>query len=129
VTDQDRDRYRNELEEIAKRVRSDANSVADATLGPSGGQTAGELSNAPMHLGDRGTEEYLTEMNTAIIENEQYLVGEARAALEGLDAGTFGQCENCGRPIAKERIDAMPYARYCVDCAAALDEARPPSPF
>jgi RNA polymerase-binding transcription factor DksA len=127
VNDQDCQRYRAQLEKIALRVRSDANSVADTALGPSGGQAAGELSNAPFHLGDRGTEEYLTEVNTALIENEQYLVTESRAALERLDAGKFGLCENCGKPIAKERLNAMPYARYCVDCAAKLNEGQPVS--
>ncbi len=39
------------------------------------------------------------------------------AALERLDDGTFGACESCGRPIAPERLEALPWAAQCIDCA------------
>ncbi|HET9309762.1 MAG TPA: TraR/DksA family transcriptional regulator [Actinomycetota bacterium] len=37
-------------------------------------------------------------------------------ALAKLDAGTYGTCERCGRPIAPERLDALPWATLCIDC-------------
>jgi RNA polymerase-binding protein DksA len=37
-------------------------------------------------------------------------------ALAGLDAGTYGRCERCGRPIGTERLDALPWAMSCIDC-------------
>jgi DnaK suppressor protein len=37
-------------------------------------------------------------------------------ALDRMDAGTYGTCDNCGRPIADERLDALPAARLCLDC-------------
>ncbi|MBU2696153.1 TraR/DksA C4-type zinc finger protein [Nocardioides sp. WV_118_6] len=40
------------------------------------------------------------------------------AALERLDAGTYGTCERCGRPIAAARLEVKPAARTCVACAA-----------
>ena len=42
---------------------------------------------------------------------------DALRALEQLDAGTYGVCETCGRPIAPERLEARPDARECIDCA------------
>jgi DnaK suppressor protein len=38
------------------------------------------------------------------------------AALARLDAGTFGTCVRCGRPIAAERLEALPWAARCIDC-------------
>jgi RNA polymerase-binding transcription factor len=38
------------------------------------------------------------------------------AALERIDAGTFGACRRCGRPIAPERLEALPWAAYCIEC-------------
>lgn len=38
------------------------------------------------------------------------------AALARLDAGTYGACQNCGRPIAPERLEAIPWAAFCIDC-------------
>jgi len=38
------------------------------------------------------------------------------AALGRLDRGTFGTCQRCGRPIAPERLEALPWAAHCIDC-------------
>ncbi len=38
------------------------------------------------------------------------------AALARLDAGTWGACTSCGRPIAAERLEALPWAAQCIDC-------------
>ncbi len=40
------------------------------------------------------------------------------AALHGLEAGAFGLCQTCGKPIAPERLEALPWATDCVDCHA-----------
>jgi DnaK suppressor protein len=37
-------------------------------------------------------------------------------ALRRIDAGTFGRCVRCGRPIAVERLEALPWAARCIDC-------------
>jgi len=39
------------------------------------------------------------------------------AAVGRLDAGTYGSCVTCGRPIASERLEALPWAAQCIDCA------------
>src|SRR5689334_18522931 len=111
------DHHRQQLEALIVRVRGDASAVAETALGPSGGQMAGELSGAPTHLGDRGSEEYMTEMNELFLENEQYIVTESRAALERIEADAYGRCENCGQEIGRERLEALPYTRFCVQCA------------
>ena len=38
-------------------------------------------------------------------------------AIARLDAGTYGSCETCFRPIAPERLEAIPHTRYCIGCA------------
>ncbi|APH02775.1 MULTISPECIES: TraR/DksA family transcriptional regulator [Janibacter] len=43
---------------------------------------------------------------------------EIDAALARLDAGDYGTCERCGRPISAGRLEARPTARTCIDCAA-----------
>ena len=47
--------------------------------------------------------------------NEQHLA-QVDAALSRLDAGTYGACASCGRPIAPERLEAIPWAALCIDC-------------
>jgi RNA polymerase-binding protein DksA len=41
------------------------------------------------------------------------------AALRRLDEGTYGRCTNCGKPIAAERLEAIPWAEHCIDCQRA----------
>ncbi len=48
-------------------------------------------------------------------KNEQQLEA-VDAALARIDAGTFGTCVRCGRPIAPERLEALPWAAHCIDC-------------
>jgi len=68
------------------------------------------------------------EVDTLNVEREQLLVvaGEVRTrideidlALGRMDAGTYGICDDCRRPIAEARLDAMPEAIRCVGCKSA----------
>jgi DnaK suppressor protein len=117
--------YRLRLELLRSRIGADAIALTRETLGPSGGQDSGDLSNAPFHLADEGTEEFLHDMSAALAENEEYLVKEIDAALGRLTNDTFGACESCGSAIASERLDAMPYVRYCVQCAQKQQSGLP----
>jgi RNA polymerase-binding transcription factor DksA len=136
ISDSQREKFRNALEALASRVRSDASAMIERARHASGGNGGSELSNAPYHLGDMGTEEYLYDLNNTLLENEQYIVAEAREALQRMDQGTYGVCESCGKAIGKERLKAIPFSRYCVTCAAQenfvpevnLNEGRPSSP-
>ncbi|MGE0710737.1 MAG: TraR/DksA family transcriptional regulator [Planctomycetota bacterium] len=46
-----------------------------------------------------------------------------RSALARIDAGTYGTCADCGGQIAPGRLDALPYASVCIDCAHARETA------
>ena len=113
------DRYRRALASLLARMQPDADSISEQSRSSVGGEGTQELSHAPMHLGDRGTDEFLFDMNIVLLQNEEYLVNEVRAAVARLDDGQFGLCEACGCPIPKERLSAIPYARHCVTCADA----------
>ena len=41
---------------------------------------------------------------------------DTERALAKMDAGTYGTCESCGKPISPERLDAIPWASLCIDC-------------
>jgi RNA polymerase-binding protein DksA len=47
------------------------------------------------------------------------------AALGRLDDGTFGTCQRCKRPIATERLEALPWAAHCIDCQRDIARGRP----
>jgi DnaK suppressor protein len=56
------------------------------------------------------------QRDLALRERNQQHLAQVEAALARLDAGTFGTCTSCGRPIARERLDAIPWAALCIDC-------------
>jgi len=53
-----------------------------------------------------------------LLSEAEAQLGETDAALARVDAGTYGVCENCGRPIPAARLEVRPAARLCVPCAS-----------
>ena len=80
---------------------------------------AGELSTVDQHPGDNGTETFELEKTVSLLEQMEDELQEVEAAFQRVEAGTYGICQTCGRPIGDERLDAMPAARFCVE-----DQAR-----
>jgi RNA polymerase-binding transcription factor DksA len=115
------EQFRSQLMQLRERLLGVVTTVTESARLPSGGQGESELSNAPMHLADMGTDEFMHGLNATLLENEENLTSDVRDAIGRLDNGTFGVCENCNQDIALERLQAMPFARHCVVCAEAID--------
>ena len=106
------------------RVGKTAASLEAEVRVPLGGESGGGMSNAPMHLADLGTGTFSQELDATLLENETYIRDEAVAALERIERGTYGRCEQCKRDIGAARLGALPYVRHCVACASALQSGR-----
>jgi DnaK suppressor protein len=59
---------------------------------------------------------FAQQRDLALRDRNQQQLELVDAALARLDAGTYGTCQNCGRPIAPERLEAIPWAALCIDC-------------
>jgi RNA polymerase-binding transcription factor DksA len=125
MTRAQQDKFRKILTDTADRVGRTAASLEETVRTPTGGESAGGISNAPLHLGDIGSEAYNQELGVTLLENETYIRDESLAALERLNKGTFGRCESCGTQIAQERLEVIPYTRYCAPCANKIQAGRP----
>lgn len=68
------------------------------------------------HLADTATVMHDREMDYTLEGASEQVLAAIDAALARLDAGTYGSCVTCGRPIGEERLAAMPYATQCIDC-------------
>jgi RNA polymerase-binding transcription factor DksA len=113
--------YRRLLDSLRTRLQGDVVQMTDQALQATGGDAAGNLSRVPLHLADIGSESFDQEFTLGLIENEQETLAAVNAALGRLDAGTFGRCAECGEPIPRARLRALPYASHCVDCASKLE--------
>ncbi|WP_422932097.1 TraR/DksA family transcriptional regulator [Singulisphaera sp. PoT] len=114
--------FRRILESLDGRVREDLQSLEDQARTGLGGEAGGNLSGAPMHLADLGTEQYMQELNATLLENEGYIRREVVDALGRIDGGEFGVCEHCGQDILEERLEVLPYTRYCTACSAKVGD-------
>jgi len=73
---------------------------------------------------DAGTFTFERERDLSLSNNLRDLLDKVRSALRRLDAGTYGSCERCGKPIDKARLKALPYSVLCIDCKKLEERVR-----
>jgi DnaK suppressor protein len=81
-----------------------------------------DLSNLPFHMADAGSDNFEMENTLGLMDSERKLLMEIDDALSRIDNGTYGICESNNEPIPKERLRAIPWARYCVACANSFEK-------
>ena len=113
--------YRTVLQNIRARLRGDLDQMTDEALRRTQPDSSGNLSNVPLHMADVGTENYDQEFTLSLIENEQATLEQVQDALGRVEQGTFGRCMECHEPIAKARLQALPYTKHCIQCARKME--------
>jgi RNA polymerase-binding protein DksA len=68
------------------------------------------------HPADSATATLNREIDYTLEENSEHVLTAIDEALERIENGTYGTCGRCGKPIAEERLEALPYANRCIDC-------------
>jgi len=114
--------YRERLLALRARLRGDVNTMADAALNKSRSEANGDLSSMPIHMADIGTDNFEQEFTLSLMESEGGTLEQIESALERIEDGHYGQCEECGARIPKTRLNALPYATMCVKCASRMEE-------
>lgn len=76
-------------------------------------------------IGDGTTEAISRLTDIGVGQSLESTLARVERALSKLDEGTYGNCDVCGKPIARARIQAMPDSVMCLDCAAAERSHRP----
>lgn len=107
--DAELDRLEQLRDEVAARI-------ADEQAGDSA-----ELSHLDQHPAELGTETQQREQDQSLLEQLEGELADVEDAYARLDAGTYGRCEVCGRPIGEERLQAIPAARRCAEHQAAAE--------
>jgi DnaK suppressor protein len=108
-----------ELEDVRGELESEATAL-HADIARSVAEAAAQLSDAARNAGDDeadvGAKAFEREQELALTQNAQDLLDQGERALHRIDAGTYGVCESCGKPIGKARLTAFPRATLCVEC-------------
>ena len=83
------------------------------------GLEEGIVAPGPMTYGSQAaaaTQVFEQQRDLALRDRNSQHLEQVEAALARLADGTFGTCTRCGRPIAPERLEALPWAALCIDC-------------
>lgn len=109
-------RHRLQLEKVKKDLL-DQTEVTEGLQEHQGLRDATqELSVIDNHPADIASENYERAKDISLHEKNQLILKKVDEALEKMDLGVYGVCENCGKPIPDDRLDAVPYAEFCIHC-------------
>ncbi len=121
---------KHELKEIKERLVEERaqlerqfTDIEQTSFGGNKPETPGEVTFDEEHAdADAGTATFERERDLSLSNNIRDLMDKIDHALQRIDAGTYGLCSRCGKPVEKARIKALPYAALCIKDAQA--EAR-----
>jgi RNA polymerase-binding protein DksA len=88
-----------------------------ATIEAPGQMTYGSQAAAATHVFEQ-------QRDLALRDRATQQLALVEAALARLGAGTFGRCTRCGKPIAPERLEALPWAEHCIECARLIAQGK-----
>jgi DnaK suppressor protein len=107
-----------------KEILASVNEFEDEALGKSRLDATGDLSSMPIHMADLGTDNYEQEFALGLLDSERRLLREIDDALGRIEQRKYGVCEGTGSQIPKARLEAQPWARYCIEYARMLEKGR-----
>jgi len=123
-------RYKRLLLDLRDHLIDGVNFLASDNLKRSNRDASGELSGYSLHMADAGTDNFDREFALSLVSNEQDALYEIEEALKRLESGAYGVCERCEKAIHKDRLNAVPFARMCVQCQSLTEREnrRRPAP-
>ena len=106
------------LEQERASLRSDIAALAADNQAPQDDAGVGN------HMADDATEVFARERDLALRSNAQDLLAQVDAAIKRMNEGRYGTCARCGQEIAPDRLEALPYAIYCITCQSQVEHER-----
>ena len=114
-------RYYRLLLELRHHVLVQLGEHAEETLLKSSKDDSGDLSGYGQHMADAGTDTFDRDFALSLVSGEQEALAEIEAAIKRVHAGTYGICEATQKPIAKERLLAVPFTRYSAEAKKEVE--------
>lgn len=110
------ERYKNMLLKLRDGTTKDMQRIQKDSFRAPWKESTGDLSAYSQHMADMASDSYGQEINAALLSGESDLVYEINEALYRIEREDFGLCGECKKEISRERLDAMPYVRLCIEC-------------
>lgn len=112
--------HRERLLALRARLQGDMTQMENTALNKDHDKTT----SMPNHMAELGSGNFDQELTLSLVGNEQDILDEIEAALERIEDGSYGECEKCGAKIPHSRLEAIPYAAQCVQCASQQEGMR-----
>ncbi len=110
LTKKDIEYFRQLLLDHRAELLGDVESLTDERK-----STTGNISNLPLHMADIGADHYDQEFTLGLLASERKLLAEIEDALYRMEQGYYGVCLETGLPIARSRLEAKPWAQFCIE--------------
>ncbi|MCB5246953.1 MAG: TraR/DksA C4-type zinc finger protein [Candidatus Cloacimonetes bacterium] len=111
---------------IQKELKESVAYVEDINKDQSIGarESSGDLSSYAYHQADQGSDTNRMEQTVMLMEQERDKIRLLNEALRKIYEGNYGVCEMCGDNIKETRLEIIPYAKYCIDCMAKMEDKK-----
>ncbi len=113
--------FKEQLLALRARLRGDVDAMVNAALRKTRSEANGDLSSMPIHMADIGSDNYEQEFTLSLMQTDETTLDSIEAAIEKIEDGLFGVCEECAGPISKTRLNAIPHTPLCIKCAQKLE--------
>ena len=114
--------FRRMLLEKRRSLVGDMAGMENEALRISRQDGSGDLSLMPDHPANIASDTFEQEFTLGLLESERTLLGEIDDALRRIDEGTYGMCAATGKEIAKARLMARPWSKYCIEYARMVEK-------
>lgn len=118
----DMQHFKEILLEKRREIVGNVTEIQDEALKQSRLDAAGDLSSMPIHMADIGTDNYQQEFALELMDSERKLLRKIDDALDRIEKKSYGICQATEKPIVRARLEAKPWARYCVEYAQKLED-------
>ena len=114
--------YKTLLLNKRREILNNVTNIEVGALKKSRQDATGDLSSMPLHMADIGSDTFEQEFALGLVESERRLLQEIDEALARIESRTYGICQATLVMIRKARLEAQPWAKYCVEHARKLEE-------
>jgi len=120
MTNTDFTLHREQLLALRARLLGDMTQMEDNALNKDHSRTT----SMPTNMAELGSENSDQELTLGLLGSDKEAMGQIEAAIGRIEDGSYGRCEKCDGKIPKSRLDAIPYAAQCVQCASHQEEGQ-----
>jgi RNA polymerase-binding transcription factor DksA len=116
------EQQKHKLTELRDHMLDQMQGVAQTNLRSPGDDS--QVSAFGMHQADAGSDAYEKDFALSLLSQEQDALYEINAAIKRIEDGSYGICEMSGQPIPMSRLEAIPFARFTVECQSQIEKER-----